>query len=151
MGAWCLGEGFPLSLSSSIFVTYVLSSSSFGLARAATCLFSFRSVSPRFSACCGVRHYVRPHVCCPVGCLLLNVCSYRWSSFLRCFPRLCWSTSVRVRTCLSCRAVCLVQSISRLRSVLHCVGFVSLRVGESPRIRVFWLLMVVQLVSTVPC
>ena len=29
--AWCLGEGLPLSVSSSIFVTYVLCSSSFGL------------------------------------------------------------------------------------------------------------------------
>ena len=29
--AWCLGEGLPLSFSSSVFVTYVLSSSSFGL------------------------------------------------------------------------------------------------------------------------
>ena len=28
--AWCLGEGLPLSFSSSVFVTYVLSSSSFG-------------------------------------------------------------------------------------------------------------------------
>ena len=31
LGAWCLGEGLPLSFSSSVFVTYVLSSSSFGL------------------------------------------------------------------------------------------------------------------------
>ena len=29
--AWCRGEGLPLSFSSSVFVTYVLSSSSFGL------------------------------------------------------------------------------------------------------------------------
>ena len=29
--AWCLGEGLPLSFSSPVFVTYVLSSSSFGL------------------------------------------------------------------------------------------------------------------------
>ena len=29
--AWCLGEGLPLSFSSSVFVTCVLSSSSFGL------------------------------------------------------------------------------------------------------------------------
>ena len=45
------------------------------------------SVLPRFFACCGERQHGQPHVCWLVGCLLLEVCSSRWSSSSMFFVR----------------------------------------------------------------
>ena len=92
--------------------------------------FSLQVCLASLFACCA-RQHERPHVCWPVGCLLFPVLrcvlpGFRTSFFVhqhvgatmtdcvfalenailfsspRCVPRLCWGTSARVRTCLSC-------------------------------------------------
>ena len=94
------------------------------------CIASFLSLLEYFSV--GLRHdssftpankdYMSGHMSrWPVGCLLLELCSCRWSTLLRCVPRLC---QVHLPgQGLGCPVAC----FSRLRfpfrpEGLHCVG-----------------------------